>query len=124
LSSQQTSFSANFDWSPDGEKLLTIQLENGQWQPVIINPTEDRIEGAVATAGSAIYVRWSRDGKRIAYSLTDTGHPPSIELLTLASGQRTQLTPGPSYTSAQLVRYKSAGDLEIPSWLYRRATRA
>ena len=111
-------FRPTLDWSPDGERLLTIQLENGQWQPIIINQTEDRIEGTLPTAGSAIYSRWSHDGKRIAYSLTDTGHPHSIELLTLASGQRTQLTPRLNYTSAQLVRYKSAGDLEIPSWLY------
>jgi hypothetical protein len=40
-------FRPTLDWSPGGEKLLTIQLENGQWQPIIINQTEDRIEGAV-----------------------------------------------------------------------------
>jgi dipeptidyl aminopeptidase/acylaminoacyl peptidase len=111
-------FRPTLDWSPDGERLLTIQLENGQWQPTIINRTEDRIQGTLPTTGSAIYPRWSHDGKRIAYSLTDTGHPQSIEVLTLASGQTTQLTPRSSYTTAQLVRYKSAGDLEIPSWLY------
>jgi dipeptidyl aminopeptidase/acylaminoacyl peptidase len=111
-------FRPTLDWSPDGERLLTIQLENGQWQPTIVNPTEDRIERTLPTTGSAIYPRWSHDGKRIAYSLTDTGHPHSIELLTLASGQKNQVTPRSSYTTAQLVTYKSAGDLEIPSWLY------
>jgi dipeptidyl aminopeptidase/acylaminoacyl peptidase len=39
-------------------------------------------------------------------------------VLTLASGQTTPLTPGSVHTPAQLVRYKSAGDLEIPAWLY------
>jgi dipeptidyl aminopeptidase/acylaminoacyl peptidase len=111
-------FRPTLDWSPDGERLLTIQLENGQWQPIVINQTEDRIESTLPTAGSAIYPRWSHDGKRIAYGLTDTGHPLSIEVLTLESGQRAQLTPRSTYTTAQLVRYKSTGDLDIPSWLY------
>jgi dipeptidyl aminopeptidase/acylaminoacyl peptidase len=111
-------FRPTLDWAPDGERLLTIQLENGQWEPTIINQVEDRIERTLPTTGSAIYPRWSHDGKRIAYSLTDTGHPHSIELLTLASGQETELTPRSSYTTAQLVRYRSAGNLEIPSWLY------
>jgi dipeptidyl aminopeptidase/acylaminoacyl peptidase len=111
-------FRPTLDWSPDGERLLTIQLENGQWQPTIINQTEDRIERTLPTTGSAIYPSWSHVGERIAYGLTDTGHPLSIKVLTLESGQRAALTPRSSYTTAQLVRYKSTGDLEIPSWLY------
>ena len=111
-------FRPSLDWSPDGERLLTVQLTNGQWQPVIINVTEDKIERTLSVDGSVISPRWSRDGKRIAYGLTDTAHPARIEVLTLASEQRTELTHSPSYTSAQLIRYKSAGGLEIPSWLY------
>ena len=111
-------FRPSLDWSPDGERLLTVQLTNGQWQPVIINVTEDKVERTLSVDGSAISPRWSHDGKRIAYGLTDTARPARIELLTLASEQRTELTHSPSYTSAQLIRYKSAGGLEIPSWLY------
>jgi len=98
--------------------LLTVQIENGQWHPTVINEPKDMVEFTIPTAASAIGPRWSHDGKRIAYGLTDTGHPPSIEVLTLATQQRTQLAPGSSYTTAQLIRYKSAGELEIPSWLY------
>jgi dipeptidyl aminopeptidase/acylaminoacyl peptidase len=111
-------FRPSLDWSPDGRRLLTVQLEDGQWQPVVINVIEDRIERTVPTIGSAIHPRWSHDGTRIAYGLTDTGHAPRIETLTLESGQRTPLTEGSRYTTAQLTRYKSTGNLEIPSWLY------
>ena len=41
-------FRPTVDWSPDGERLLTIQLENGQWQPIVINQTEDRIESTAS----------------------------------------------------------------------------
>ena len=116
-------FRPSLDWSPDGERLLTTQFENGQWQPTVINVTEDRVEQTLPVTGTAISPRWSHDGKRIAYGLTDTGHPAGIEVLTLASQQRTRLSPSPSaspaHTTAQLVRYKSAAGPEIPSWLYR-----
>jgi len=111
-------FRPSLDWSPDGERLLTVQLEDGQWQPVVINVNEDRIERTLPTIGSAIHPRWSHDGTRIVYGLTDTAHPPRIEVLALANGQRTSLTQGSRYTAAQLIRYKSAGNLEIPGWLY------
>lgn len=112
-------FRPGLDWSPDDERLLAVQrVEDGRWQPVIINVTEDRLERILPANGSVINPRWSHDGKRVAYALTDTGHPPRIEVLTLATLQRTELAPTRTYTTAQLVRYKSAGELEIPSWLY------
>jgi dipeptidyl aminopeptidase/acylaminoacyl peptidase len=111
-------FRPSLDWSPDGERLLTVHPENGQWEAAVINPTEDRIESTLPLPGNVVSPHWSHDGKRIAYGLTDTGHPSSLEVLTLASRQRTHLTPTSNYATAQLIRYKSAGDLEIPSWLY------
>src|SRR5262249_29418728 len=112
------SFRPSLDWSPDGQRLLTVQLEDGRWQPVVIDVEEARIERLVRVPGSVIGPRWSHDARRIAYASTDTGHPPSIEALTLESGQRISLTPPRSCTSAQLVSYGSAGGLEIPGWLY------
>jgi len=112
------SFRPILDWSPDGKRLLSVRYENGQWQPVVINEREDKIESTLVTTGSSIYPRWSHDGKRIVYGLTDTSHPPNIEVMTVACGQRTPLTTGSSHTPAQLIRYKSAGGVEIPSWLY------
>src|SRR5262249_35874144 len=84
----------------------------------VINVSEDRIERTLPPIGSMVHPRWSHDGTRIVYGLTDTGHGPRIETLTLASGQRTSLTQGSRYTTAQLVRFKSSGNLEIPRWLY------
>jgi dipeptidyl aminopeptidase/acylaminoacyl peptidase len=111
-------FRPTLDWSPDGKRLLTTQLTDGQWQPVVIDENEDKIASTLPITGSAIYPRWSHDGQRIAYGLTDTGHPPSIEVFALQSRQSTQLTRGSGGTIAQLVRYPGGGGLEIPGWLY------
>lgn len=108
----------SLDWSPDGQRLLTSQLVEGRWQPVVINVNEDRIERVISVAGSVANPRWSHDGNRIVYGVTTTGHPLTIEVMSLASGQATQLTSSRAYTTAQLVRYPSAGGLQIPSWLY------
>jgi dipeptidyl aminopeptidase/acylaminoacyl peptidase len=107
----------SLDWSATGERLLAVQIENGRWQPAVVNVTEDRVERTVFVDGSVLNPRWSHDGERIAYAVTDTGHPPQIEVLTLATEQRNTLTCSRRYTTAQLVRYRS-GDLEIPSWVY------
>ena len=98
--------------------MLTVQPEGGRWQPIVINVTEDRVEGIVPVAASVIGPRWSHDGERLAYAATDTGHPPRIEVLSLATRQTTQLTPARSYPTAQLVHYAAASGPEVPSWLY------
>jgi dipeptidyl aminopeptidase/acylaminoacyl peptidase len=111
-------FRPSVDWSADDERLLAVQPEGGRWQPIVINVTEDRVEGIVPVAASVTSPRWSHDGERLAYAATDTGHPTHVEVLTLATGQTIQLTPHRRYTTAQLVRYVAADGREIPSWLY------
>ena len=108
----------SIDWSPDGQRLLSVRLENGRWHPIIVNVKEDRIERSIAVPGSAINPRWSHDGKTITYALSDTSHPYTIETLTLANGKRTQLTAAEQRIAGQLIRYKVQGDITIPSWLY------
>jgi dipeptidyl aminopeptidase/acylaminoacyl peptidase len=111
-------FRPSVDWSANGERLLAVQPETGSWQPIIVNVPEDRLERVVRVEGSVISPRWSHDGTRVAYAVTDTGHPPSIQVLTFATHQTTTLTHSRGYTTAQLVRLTSSGNREIPSWLY------
>jgi len=108
----------SLDWSPDGERLLTLQLVDGRWQPLILNVRQDTVEQIVPVAGSVAGPRWSHDGKRIVYSVTDSAHPPAVEAKTLPDGPAIRLSSSREYNEARLVRYPSADGLEIPAWLY------
>ncbi|HEV2424854.1 MAG TPA: hypothetical protein VGZ29_08505 [Terriglobia bacterium] len=94
-------FRPSLDWSPDGERLLTVEPKNGQWQPAIIKTADGKVERTVPVPGSVVDPRWSHDGKRIAYGLTESGHPAKIEVLTLATEERAELTHA-SYPSDEL----------------------
>ena len=106
------------DWSPDSKRLLAIQLVEGRWQPAVINVEQDAVEQIVPVQGSVAGPRWSHDGKHMVYSVTDTGHPLRIEVMTPANGRVVDLSSNGEYTAASLVRIRSADGLEIPSWLY------
>lgn len=106
------------DWSPDGKRLLAIQLVEGRWQPVVINVEQDAVEQIVSVPASVAGPRWSHDGKRIAFSATNAAHPQRIESMTLPAGPIVNLTSSREYNGARLVRFTSADGLEIPAWLY------
>lgn len=107
----------SLEWSSDGKLLLTTAVEQGALNPVLLAVDEDRVERTIAVPGSVTHPRWAPDGERIAYSFTDTAHPATIEVLTLANGHRSQIASARTFAAAHLVYVKS-GDLAIPSWLY------
>jgi dipeptidyl aminopeptidase/acylaminoacyl peptidase len=108
----------SFDWSPDGQRLVAMKLSNGTWELAIINLAGDQVESTIPENGSALWPRWSHDGKQIVYASVATDHPYVVGLTTPDGKVKTEVTKHQGYTAAQLIRYRSADGLEIPSYFY------
>ncbi|HKS26985.1 MAG TPA: LpqB family beta-propeller domain-containing protein [Pyrinomonadaceae bacterium] len=106
------------DWSPDGKRILCTKLVEGASQVAVVNVADDTVESTTTSDGSLWTPRWSPDGKRILYTYSNTGHPASIRISTPDEKERTEVTRRKDYTTAQLIRYKSADGLEIPAYLF------
>ncbi len=105
------------DWSPDGQRSLTSRAVDGTWEIAVISVAGDKLERTIPVDGSALTPRWSHDGKHIVFSFMDTGNPGTLRTITLDGGGAI-LTKARAYTTARLIRYKSADDLEVPAYLY------
>jgi dipeptidyl aminopeptidase/acylaminoacyl peptidase len=117
-SSPPMSLGGQVDWSPDDQSLLCVALINGSSQISVLNVAEDKIESTTDLDGSLYNPHWSPDGKRMAFTFADTGHPGSIEQANLDGSHRHEITKHESYTTAQSLYYKSADGLEIPAYLF------
>jgi dipeptidyl aminopeptidase/acylaminoacyl peptidase len=108
----------SLDWTPDGHRLVTTRLVNGAWELAVINVGDDHVENSIPMSGSALFPRWSHDGNWIVFGSIDTGHPCGLRIVTPQGKLKTELTKREEYRAAELIRYRSADGLEIPSYLY------
>jgi dipeptidyl aminopeptidase/acylaminoacyl peptidase len=106
------------DWSPEGNRLVAMRLVNGTWELAIINTDSDHVESIVPVSGSALFPRWSHDGRWIVFSSMDTGHPSVLRIATPRGELKTEFGEHQQYIAAQFVRYRSGDGLEIPSYLF------
>ena len=106
------------DWSPEGNRLVAMRLVNGTWELAIINTDSDHVEGIVPVKGSALFPRWSHDGRGIVFSSMDTSHPSVLRVVTPRGELKTEFGEHQQYIPAQFVRYRSGDGLEIPSYLF------
>src|SRR5262245_48980073 len=117
-SSPAMSMGGQVDWSPDDQRLLCVALINGSSQISVLNVAEDKIESTTEVDGTLYNPHWSPDGKRMAFTFADTGHPGAIQEADPNGAHRYEVTKHRSYTAAQSLRYKSADGLEIPAFLF------
>jgi dipeptidyl aminopeptidase/acylaminoacyl peptidase len=108
----------SLDWSADGHRLVTTRLTDGTWELAIINVGDDLLENHIPVSGSALFPRWSHDGNWIVFGSIDTGHPSALRIVTPQGKLKAEITKHEEYRAAELIRYRSADGLEIPSYLY------
>jgi dipeptidyl aminopeptidase/acylaminoacyl peptidase len=106
------------DWSPEGNRLVAMRLVNGAWELAIIDTESDHVEGIVPASGSALFPRWSHDGRWIVFSSMDTSHPGVLRIVSPKGELATEFGQHRQYVAAQFVRYRSGDGLEIPSYLF------
>ena len=105
-------------WSADGQHLISAILTNGCWQIIVIDVGKDALEAMSSLDGSILSQTVSPDGQRIACSIEDTDHPPSIQVRAANGTDKKQITAVPAFVRAKLVTYTSADGLKIPAFLY------
>jgi dipeptidyl aminopeptidase/acylaminoacyl peptidase len=122
----------------DWDVMFVTFSESGRYRVSAVNAdarTEVRIldarEGRELTLpglppGDIGQVRFSRDETKVALMLSSDTSPADVYLVDLAAGRSTRLTKAlnpaideTDLVAAEVVRYRSAGGLEIPSILYK-----
>lgn len=97
----------------DGHSAVTL-YDARAWQPLPIT----------LRAGEIGRMRFSPDGTRLVHTRCDARTTTDIHVLTLATGESTQLTASPQGVPAdmlvepELLRFKSFDGLEVPAFVY------
>ncbi len=85
-------------WSPDGTQIAFLR-DSGNWWSIITAPLVGREERKWADfrKGATPWLDWSRDGKWFVFAeATAPNHPPSVVLLSLATGEKRTITNPPA----------------------------
>lgn len=117
-SSPAMSMGGQVDWSPNDQRLLCVGLFEGSSQILVLNVAADKVESTTQIEGSLYNPHWAPDGKRMAFTFADTGHPAAIQQADPSGANRFEITRHQSYTTSRSIRYQSADGLEIPSYLF------
>ncbi len=112
--------------SDDGRVMVKGYNIDGYTDLRIVEVETERAIAAPKTKPGVISeVTFSRDGKRIAFTLNAPNRPADVWTYDLESGALTQVTrstlagiPAESFVSPEVVRFKSFDGLEVPGLLY------
>jgi dipeptidyl aminopeptidase/acylaminoacyl peptidase len=115
----------NFDLTRDGKSLAFVINEDGLGAIRILDTATGKVSSPKHPAGVISSVRWRRDAKELAFTLSDARVTGDTYSLEPASGEITRWThsesavPTDSFPAAQLVKWKSFDGKSISGFLYR-----
>ena len=119
-----------FDLSRDGKRIALVTNENGE---SVLRDFKTGSKPAMRVSklppGVIGNVRWHRDGRELAFTLTNAQEPGDVYALNAESGKIERWTdsetavPAKDFPEAELVKWKSFDGKEISGFLYRPAAK-